>query len=75
MRVGILVSRIRVEEKMIVAEMERQGVDFDLLDLRAQHFDLHGGTWSSYDVVLDRCVSHTQALAALHCWRAGRCLA
>lgn len=66
MRVGVLVSRIRIEEKLIIGDLARRGVPFDLIDVRAQAFDLHAGSWTSYDVILDRCLSQTQALAALH---------
>ncbi|MDJ0757230.1 MAG: lysine biosynthesis protein LysX [Ardenticatenaceae bacterium] len=66
MRVAVLHSRIRIEEKLIVAELENLGVDYDLIDLRRTHFDLaHPEPWLQYDVVLERCVSHSQAMATL----------
>lgn len=66
MRLGLLVSRVRVEEKLIVAALEARGVAYELLDARRQVFDLQRpGPWRSFDVVLDRCVSQSQALATL----------
>lgn len=66
MRVGVLVSRVRVEEKLLIQELERRGVDFELIDVRHLTFDLNQREhWTGYDVVLERCVSHSRALAAL----------
>ncbi|MBS1252582.1 MAG: Alpha-aminoadipate--LysW ligase LysX [Anaerolineales bacterium] len=65
MRVGILYSRIRVEEKLILKELERRGVEYDMIDVRRTSFDLHENGWADYDVILERCVSHSRALAAL----------
>ncbi|MDQ4078999.1 MAG: lysine biosynthesis protein LysX [Chloroflexota bacterium] len=66
MNVGILYSRIRVEEKMIVQVLEARGVPYELIDVRNVSFDLHRNEWARFDVMLERCVSHSQALAALH---------
>lgn len=66
MKIGILYSRIRVEEKLLVQALEARGVDFDMIDVRRITLDLHEpGPWLSYDVILERCVSHTRAMAAL----------
>lgn len=65
MRIGILYSRIRVEEKLILQELDRRGLDYDMIDVRRIAFDLHENGWADYDVVLERCVSHSRALAAL----------
>jgi len=66
MRVGMLTSRIRVEEKLIVAALEGRGVQVENVDVRHTHFDLERPErGQQYDVVLERCVSHSRALAAL----------
>ncbi len=66
MKIGVLLSRVRVEEKMIFDAFEARGVDFDKIDIRETHFDLHGlDAWRKYDVILERCISHSQALSAL----------
>ena len=41
MRVGVLCSRIRVEEKLLFDELETRGVAYDKLDDRALVFNLH----------------------------------
>jgi [lysine-biosynthesis-protein LysW]--L-2-aminoadipate ligase len=64
MRIGILTDRIRVEEKLIAAELERRAVPFELLDIRRLVLDPSART-QDFDVVLDRCVSQTNALAVL----------
>ncbi|WP_420644271.1 lysine biosynthesis protein LysX [Candidatus Leptofilum sp.] len=66
MRVGILFSRIRLEEKLIVQTLEARGVSFDMIDVRNAIFDLADPSpWQQYDVILERCVSHSRAQAAL----------
>lgn len=66
MRIGILYSRIRVEEKLIVQELAARGLDYEMIDVRQAAFDLHHREqWTRYDVILERCVSHSQALSAL----------
>lgn len=66
MKIAVLYSRIRVEEKLLVQEMEARGLEFEMIDVRQVQFDLHDPTpWQAYDVVLERCVSHSRAMAAL----------
>lgn len=61
MRVGLLCSRVRVEEKMLFAAFRQRGVDYDRIDSQRQTFDLGGNSLSEYDVVLVRCLSHSRA--------------
>ncbi len=66
MRIGILFSRIRQEEKLIVQALEARGVAYELIDVREAVFDLERpSSWQQYNVILERCVSHSQAQAAL----------
>ena len=66
MRVGILFSRIRLEEKLIVQALDARGVNYDMIDVREAVFDLNDpSSWQQYDVILERCVSHSRAHAAL----------
>jgi [lysine-biosynthesis-protein LysW]--L-2-aminoadipate ligase len=66
MNIAILCSRIRAEEKLIVQAFEQRGVTPEMIDVRRTIFDLHGrNRWTRYDAVLERCVSHSRALAAL----------
>src|SRR5262249_31100033 len=64
MRIGILCSRVRVEEKLIFAEFERRGVEFTRIDDDEVIFDLSRGR-HDYDVVLERSIHHSRALYAL----------
>lgn len=66
MRIGILFSRIRLEEKLIVQALEARGVAHEMIDVRSKVFDLDDPSpWQQYDVILERCVSHSRAQAAL----------
>jgi len=66
LRVGVLFSRIRVEEKWIFGAMERRGIDYDRLDDRRIYFDLDNPTpWLQYDAILERSISYTNGLYAL----------
>ncbi|MGC9469017.1 MAG: lysine biosynthesis protein LysX [Anaerolineae bacterium] len=64
-KVGILLSRVRTEEKLLIQELERRGVDYDTIDDRQVVFDIHQNGWQQYDVILERCISHSRALYAL----------
>jgi len=60
-RVGVLCSRVRVEEKLILAALRERGVDYERVDPRRVTFDLGGNSLSEYDAVLVRCLSHSRA--------------
>ncbi len=64
MRIGVLCSRIRVEEKLLFEAMERRGIAYDLLDDRELVLDM-GRRSLDYDIVLERCINHSRALYAL----------
>lgn len=63
-RVAMLVSRVRVEEKLILEAFARRDHDVEVVDVRALMVDTHGQV-PAWDVVLDRCVQQSHALAAL----------
>ncbi len=65
MKIAILLSRVRVEEKLLLQAFDKRGLDVDVLDDRKIIFDLHENGWSKYDVVVERCVNHSRALYAL----------
>lgn len=66
LRIGVLYSRVRVEEKWIFAAMERRGIDYDRLDDRRIYFDLENPSpWRQYDAILERSISYTSGLYAL----------
>ncbi|TXG86657.1 MAG: lysine biosynthesis protein LysX [Thermomicrobiales bacterium] len=70
MRLGVLVSHLRVEEKAIFESARRKGIDitpvFDrkiVIDL--SNLDRNANQSFPYDVVLDRRVAHSRALYTL----------
>ena len=66
LKIGVLYSRVRVEEKWIFNALEKRGVDFDRLDDRAIHFDLENPSpWKQYDAVIERSLSYNSGLYAL----------
>jgi [lysine-biosynthesis-protein LysW]--L-2-aminoadipate ligase len=63
-RIGILCSRVRVEEKLLFEELRRRGLDFERIDDGDVVFDLLQPP-PAYDVVLERSVHHSRALYSL----------
>ncbi len=65
LKIGVLFSRLRVEEKWIFNSLETLGVCYDRLDDRTICFDLeHPQSWQAYDAVLERSISFTNGLYA-----------
>ncbi len=66
LRIGVLYSRVRVEEKWIFGAMEKRGIDYERLDDRTISFDLENpAPWRAFDAVLERSISYTSGLYAL----------
>lgn len=69
MKLAILHSRVRVEEKLLFEEFQRRGVDFDLIDDQQMILDItHGpraAQYDGYDCVVERCINHGRALYSL----------
>jgi len=63
-KVGVLCSRIRVEEKLLIGELEKRGVDLDILDDRQIILEIQRNG-QDHDVILERCINHSRALYAL----------
>ena len=75
MKIGVLCSRVRVEEKLIFAALREREVDFERIDTRKVAFELNDNRLGRtkefvirnslfairYDVVLVRCLSHSRA--------------
>ena len=68
-KVGILLSRVRVEEKLLIQELEARGADFDTIDDRQVIYDIQQNGWQAYDVILERCINHSRAHFALLLYR------
>jgi len=67
MRVGVLCSRVRVEEKLLFEAMNQKGIDYEKIDDREVIFELNDPKSSAfkYDIILERSVNHSRALYAL----------
>lgn len=80
MRVALLVTHIRAEEKLIITAFNNRDVNPDIILDRELNFDISTGSeqlapsgiaWKEYDVVFERCVSTSRgmyALAILNSW-------
>jgi len=64
MKIGILCSIIRKEEKLLLDEFRRRNIEFIRIDDRELILDLHHRTWD-FDVILERCINHSRALHSL----------
>jgi len=61
----VLLSRVRVEEKLLLEELERRGIATKVIDDRELVFVLEKKPELGVDVVLERCMQHSRALYAL----------
>ena len=80
MRVALLVTHIRAEEKLILAAFNNREISPDIILDRELNFNISEGpqqlapsgiAWSAYDLVFERCVSTSRglyALAILNSW-------
>ncbi len=64
MHVGVLLSRVRVEEKLLFAELDARGVRWSRIDDPELILRLDEPI-RDYDVVLERSINHTRALHSL----------
>ncbi|HMA33717.1 MAG TPA: lysine biosynthesis protein LysX [Chloroflexia bacterium] len=64
MRLAVLCSRIRVEEKLLLGELDRRGVAYDRLDDSDLVVRLDGPAWP-YDLIFERSISYGRALYAI----------
>jgi [lysine-biosynthesis-protein LysW]--L-2-aminoadipate ligase len=80
MRVGLLITHIRAEEKLLIEAFRNEGIELDIILDRDLNFNINasaeqlapsGITWQEYDVIFERCVSTSRgmyALAILNRW-------
>lgn len=64
MKIGVLCSLIRKEEKLLFDEFRRRSLEFIRIDDRELVLDLHHRQWD-FDVILERCINHSRALHTL----------
>lgn len=60
-RIGLLHTTIRGDEKLLIEAMGRHGVDFEAVDVREQIFDPNNHNFD-FNVMLERCVSTTKGI-------------
>jgi [lysine-biosynthesis-protein LysW]---L-2-aminoadipate ligase len=66
MKIGIIYSRARVEEKMLFEAFDARGLAYDRINDQDIVLDLQRPEpWRQYDVILERCINHSRALYAL----------
>ncbi len=74
MRVALLVTHIRAEEKLILAAFNRRGISPDIMLDRELNFSIAQGpeqlapsgvAWNTYGFVFERCISTSRGLYAL----------
>ena len=73
MKVGLLHSLIRKEEKLLLEEFQVRGVDLTMIDDRNLIFDLESAP--DVDVILERSINHSRSMyglrllesAGIHC--------
>ena len=66
MRIAIIHTRLRVEERHLADALLARGAEVDLVELRDVVFDpREAGKWREYDLVLDRALSLTSSLTAV----------
>ena len=62
---GVLLSRVRVEEKLLLEELERRHIPTTVIDDRELVLQLETKPELGVDVVAERCIQHSRALYAL----------
>ena len=70
MNIGILYSRVRMEERLLFEAFDRRKIKMDLLNDRSLIFEVtpghrHTEQYSKYDLIVERCISHARALYSL----------
>lgn len=71
MKIGVIHSRVRAEEKLLFTALEQRGINFALLDDQELIFDISSADprtmaqYSQYDVIMERCINHGRALYSL----------
>jgi [lysine-biosynthesis-protein LysW]--L-2-aminoadipate ligase len=67
-RLAILTSRIRVEEKLLIDALKQSAITFDIIDDGELLLDLShpDERWREYDAILCRSMSQSRGLAVLH---------
>ena len=64
MQVGVLYSRIRQDEKLLLTELRDRGHDVTKIDVRDERFNIHDppAAFADLDLLIDRCLSTSRSL-------------
>jgi [lysine-biosynthesis-protein LysW]--L-2-aminoadipate ligase len=65
MKIGMLYSRVRLDEKYLLEEFRNRGIEVERMDTRCAIFNITNFEKMDYDVVLEREISHLKALYSL----------
>jgi [lysine-biosynthesis-protein LysW]---L-2-aminoadipate ligase len=74
MRVGLIISHIRPEEKLLISAFQAQGVEPDVISDRDINLEITAGSeqlaptgvaWQAYDLIMERSVSTSRGLYML----------
>jgi [lysine-biosynthesis-protein LysW]--L-2-aminoadipate ligase len=80
MRIGVIITHVRPEEKLLIGAFQARGIEPDIIADSTINVDITAGPeqlapsgipWRDYDVVMERSVSTSRglyALAILQCW-------
>jgi [lysine-biosynthesis-protein LysW]--L-2-aminoadipate ligase len=68
MNIGILYSRIRKDEKLLLGELRERDHDVTKIDVRKQQLDLTEppADFADVDIVVDRCMATSRSIYASH---------
>jgi len=65
MKIGMLYSRIRLDEKYLLEEFRNRNIEVERMDTRCAIFNITDFEKMDYDVILEREISHLKALYSL----------
>lgn len=65
MKIGMLYSRVRLDEKFLLEEFRNRGIEVERMDTRCAIFNITNFEKMDYDVILEREISHLKALYSL----------
>ena len=61
MRIAVLCSRVRVEEKLLLKALQARGAIAERVDVRQLALEVGSDNLPGYDAILVRCISHSRA--------------
>ncbi len=65
MKIGMIYSRVRLDEKLLLEEFKKKSIEVERMDTRYAIFNITDFERFEYDVVLEREISHLKALYSL----------